>query len=182
MLRVRARTARAAIAPDAAERAARHIARLFFESRLSSSVRSVGGYMPIRHELSPAPLLTELDHRGVICALPVVVDEDSPLIFRRYRPDDRLAAGAYGILEPLEDQEVVEPELVFAPLLAFDDRGTRLGYGAGHYDQTLAQLSAISVGLAFASQQVDSLPRASHDIALDYVLTEKFWLVCGAGN
>ena len=180
-LRRRARADRAAIAPDNAARAAQNIAQLFFEHEIAkdiNEVRAVALYMPIRNEISPLPLLAALDERGVACALPVVRGEEQPLMFRAYQPDDPLIAGAYGILEPAADRPEVEPEMILVPLLAFDSYGTRLGYGAGHYDRTLEFFSGVAVGLAYASQRSDNLPRAPHDVALRYILTEKSWLAC----
>ena len=176
-----ARAQREAIASDEAQRAAQDIARLFFENEITSGIGSVGCYMPIRNEISPLPLLSALNRRGVVCALPVVEGEESEgsaLVFRRYCPDDGLVAGAYGILEPQPDKQELEPEMLLVPLLSFDARGTRLGYGAGHYDRTLSGIETIAVGLGYASQQVEGLPREAHDVALDWILTEKFWLAC----
>ncbi len=174
-LRRRAQERRAAISPDCAQRAAQNIARLFFEHEITQDVHSVALYMPIRDEISPVPLLQQLHARGVGCALPIVQGADAPLKFRAYRPEDKLVKGAHGILEPAADKPEVIPEMIIVPLLAFDSLGTRLGYGAGHYDRTLISFSGIAAGLAYAAQQMDDLPRAPHDVALRHILTETGW-------
>jgi 5-formyltetrahydrofolate cyclo-ligase len=79
-------------------------------------------------------------------------------------------------MEPSPQSEVVEPDVVLVPLAAFDRAGHRIGYGAGHYDRTLAQLRAskpvVAIGLAFAVQEIEAVPALPHDVGLDYVLTE----------
>ena len=89
----------------------------------------------------------------------------------------------FGLLVPGANQPEVTPRVVFAPLLAFDRAGTRLGYGGGFYDRTLAGLSArgavMAVGLAYAAQETATLPRAPTDRRLDWVVTETATLRLG---
>mgnify|MGYP006190825709 CR=1 FL=1 len=95
------------------------------------------------------------------------------MIFRRWTPGDPLEVDAAGCPAPLPLGEVVRPDLILTPLLAFDARGGRLGQGGGHYDRTFAALpDAIRVGLAYAGQQIEALPFEPHDIPLHGVLTE----------
>ena len=88
-----------------------------------------------------------------------------------------MAAHAFGMREPNPDAEAVRPGVVLVPLLAFEARGHRLGYGAGHYDRTLKGLRAEgpvrAIGLAFAGQEVDRLPTHDGDQPLDAILTER---------
>jgi 5-formyltetrahydrofolate cyclo-ligase len=136
----------------------------------------VAGYSPIRSEIDPAPLMQELAARGMRLALPVIAARDSPLGFRRWAADDKLLRGPLGILEPSPDAAEIVPDIVLVPLAAFDRLGHRIGYGAGHYDRTLARLrdakKIIAIGLAFAVQEIETIPALPHDVALDYVLTE----------
>ncbi len=85
--------------------------------------------------------------------------------------------GGFGTLVPFESAEALEPRLLIVPLLAFDRRGYRLGYGKGHYDRALARLRAagpaLAVGIAYAGQEVESLPVEAHDIALDLIVTDR---------
>ena len=136
----------------------------------------VAGYSPIRSEIDPAPLMRKLAAPGVQLALPAIIAGDQPLKFRAWSPSDRLRRGPLGILEPAPDAAEIIPDILLVPLAAFDRLGHRIGYGAGHYDRTLAQLRELkaitAIGVAFAAQQVEAVPALLHDVALDYVLTE----------
>ena len=136
----------------------------------------VAGYSPIRSEIDPTPLLRKLAAQGAQPALPVITAGDQPLKFRSWASDDRLRRGQLGILEPPPNAAELVPDILLVPLAAFDRLGHRIGYGAGHYDRTLAQLrewkAITAIGLAFAAQEVEAVPALLHDVALDYVLTE----------
>jgi 5-formyltetrahydrofolate cyclo-ligase len=137
----------------------------------------VAGYSPIRSEIDPTPLMRALAAQGARLALPAVTARGKLLIFRVWSPGDRLMLGPLGILEPSPAAAELVPDIMLVPLAAFDRSGHRIGYGAGHYDTTLAHLrkvkTAIAVGVAFAVQEIKSVPVQPHDVALDYVLTEK---------
>jgi 5-formyltetrahydrofolate cyclo-ligase len=136
----------------------------------------VSGYAPIRSEIDPAPLLRALAAQGARLALPAVMARGKSLAFRAWSPDDRLMLGPLGIPEPSPAAAEVIPDIMLVPLAAFDRAGHRIGYGAGHYDFTLAHLrktkAIAAIGLAFAAQQIELVPALQHDVALDYVLTE----------
>jgi 5-formyltetrahydrofolate cyclo-ligase len=136
----------------------------------------VAGYSPIRGEIDPAPLMQRLVAQGAQLALPAIAARGQSLRFRAWSPNDRLMRGPLGILEPSPAAAEIIPDVVLIPLAAFDRAGHRIGYGAGHYDRTLAQLrksrAITAIGLAFAGQQVKTVPALAHDVALDYVLTE----------
>jgi 5-formyltetrahydrofolate cyclo-ligase len=99
------------------------------------------------------------------------------LVFRAWSPGDRLTLGPLGILEPSPAMAELIPDVMLVPCAAFDRLGHRIGYGAGHYDFTLAHLRKVkpitTVGVAFAAQEIKAVPALAHDVALDYVLTEK---------
>jgi 5-formyltetrahydrofolate cyclo-ligase len=137
----------------------------------------VSGYSPIRSELDPAPLMRALAARGARLALPAVMARGKSLAFRAWSPGDRLTLGPLGILEPSPAAAELIPDIMLVPCAAFDRLGHRIGYGAGHYDFTLAHLRKAkpitTVGIAFAAQEIKSVPALAHDVALDYVLTEK---------
>jgi 5-formyltetrahydrofolate cyclo-ligase len=136
----------------------------------------VSGFAPMRSEINPVPLMRRLAERGARLALPVVMGRGKPLMFRRWAFHEPLVAGVWGIHEPHADAPEVEPDIILVPLAAFDRAGHRLGYGARYYDLTIEALRAkkkiIAVGLAYAAQEIDSVPAEPHDQALDYVLTE----------
>ena len=132
---------------------------------------STAGYYPIGSEFDPLPLLQTLRFAGVRTGLPRVVGK-RPLEFRRWVPGELLVEGEYGTKEPGPDAPPFTPDLILVPLLAFDARGGRLGWGGGYYDRTLeANPGAIAVGLAFDEQEVESVPTEPHDRRLDAVLT-----------
>ncbi|WP_249779772.1 5-formyltetrahydrofolate cyclo-ligase [Bradyrhizobium sediminis] len=136
----------------------------------------VSGYSPIRGEIDPAPLMRKLAAEGVLLALPAIVARGKSLAFRAWSPDDRLMLGPLGIPEPSPAAAEVVPDIMLVPLAAFDRLGHRIGYGGGYYDYTLAHLrkakAITGIGLAFAVQEIEAVPALSHDVALDYVLTE----------
>ena len=110
-------------------------------------------------------------------ALPVVIARDHALIFRAWHPDEALVRGSYGIFQPSSDAPEIDPDIVLVPLAAFDRAGHRIGYGRGYYDRTLQNLRAVKkitvIGIAFAVQEIDIVPRLPHDEQLDCVLTER---------
>lgn len=131
----------------------------------------IGAYWPIRTELDVRPLLHTLISKGFRCALPCTVP--GGLQFRLWSPSLNLVEGKSNTLEPPLSSQLVTPEVLLAPLLAFDKKGHRLGYGQGHYDQYLADHEALTIGVGFKEQEVDSIAFEPHDFSLDYVLTEK---------
>ena len=137
----------------------------------------VAGYSPIRSELDPTPLMRTLAAQGAQLALPAITARGKSLVFRAWSPGDRLMLGSLGIPEPSPAAAELVPDIMLAPLAAFDRAGHRIGYGAGHYDVTLAHLrkgkAVTAIGLAFAVQEIKAVPTQPHDVALDYVLTEK---------
>ena len=136
----------------------------------------VSGFMPMKTEISPLPLMRSLTQAGAALALPVVAGRRTPLIMRAWRWGEPLNSGVWGIREPKPEAKQVEPDILLVPLLAFDRQGFRLGYGGGYYDLTIAGLRArkdiIAVGIAFAAQEVHSVPTTPSDARLDLVLTE----------
>jgi len=136
----------------------------------------VSAYSPLKSEISPVPLMRRLADVGAKLALPVVVARGKPLVMRAFAFGDVLGSGVWGIREPKPEAPEVYPDILLVPLLAFDRAGFRLGYGAGHYDVTIARLRAMkpiwTIGVAFAAQEVPEVPRERHDEKLDFVLTE----------
>jgi 5-formyltetrahydrofolate cyclo-ligase len=136
-------------------------------------------YWPFRTEIDPRPLMRRLRLSGVGIALPKTPAKGSedPLSFRLWAEGLALSRSAFGVEEPSSEAEPVEPGRLFVPLLAFDRRGGRLGYGAGHYDRTLEAIRGKgpvqAIGLAFAAQEIDQAPAGPHDQRLDAILTER---------
>ena len=137
----------------------------------------VSGFMPMKSEINPLPLMRKLAERGARLALPAVAGKGKPLIMRAFAFGDPLAAGVWGIREPKPDAPEVDPDILIVPLIAFDRAGHRIGYGAGYYDMTIAALRAkkpiVAVGIAYAGQEVPAVPFTPRDARLDLVLTER---------
>lgn len=133
----------------------------------------LSGYMPFRSEIDPLPAMAA--HQGPVC-LPVIPGRDQPLQFRQWQPGAALIEGAFKAMIPAEGA-MLEPEVLIVPMLAFDARGYRLGYGGGFYDRTLEALRAkrptIAVGFAFAAQEVAEVPLEPTDQRLDLMVTEE---------
>jgi 5-formyltetrahydrofolate cyclo-ligase len=134
--------------------------------------RVLSGYMPMRTEIDPLPAMAA--HRGPV-GVPVILGKGQALRFREWTPGARMVEGSFKALIP-EEGAWVEPEVLIVPLLAFDARGYRLGYGGGFYDRTLAGLRArgpvLAVGFGFAAQEVAEVPTDAFDQRLDAVVTE----------
>ena len=140
----------------------------------------VSAYWPLREELDPRPLMLALVARGARLCLPVVVAAERPLSFRAWAPGDPLVEARFGTHVPIQSAEVLVPEVLLVPLLAFDRQGYRLGYGGGFYDRTLAALRGdrrvSAVGVAYAGQEVAAVPIEATDQRLDALVTEKYLL------
>lgn len=136
----------------------------------------VAGYVAMRFEADPAPLLSDLRKSGHAIALPRVVAKATPLAFHLWDEARRPVGGAYDLLEAAPGWPKVSPDVVLVPLLAFDDAGYRLGYGGGYYDRTLRYLrekrTVLAIGLGFSGQRVPSIPRGATDEGLDWLVSE----------
>jgi 5-formyltetrahydrofolate cyclo-ligase len=167
---------REAMPADARAAAAEAIAARPFPLPIAAGL-IVLGFMPLKSEINPLPLLRRLARQGARLALPVVAGRGRPLIMREWNWGEPLSPGIWGIREPAPEAAEVEPDVLLVPLLAFDRAGYRLGYGGGYYDRTIAQLRArkavIAVGLAFAALEVSAVPATPRDARLDLVLTER---------
>ena len=133
-------------------------------------------YLPIRSEISPLPLVAALHQAGQQTAMPITPAEGQALSFRLWAVGDDLEAGPYGTSQPLTAGQPVLPDIILAPLLAFDAAGWRLGYGGGFYDRTIADLATrrhpcAVIGLGFDGQKLDKVPIGPYDMPLDAVLT-----------
>jgi 5-formyltetrahydrofolate cyclo-ligase len=136
----------------------------------------VSGFSPIKTEFNPVPLMRKLADAGAALALPVVAGRGLPLIMRAWKFGDEMASGVWGIREPKPEAPEVFPDILLVPLAAFDRAGHRIGYGAGHYDRTIARLREMkkvtAIGVCFAVQEIGQVPATEFDQRLDLVLTE----------
>jgi 5-formyltetrahydrofolate cyclo-ligase len=186
-LRAEALDRRAGIPASYAEQAAEAVAMRLIDELAIPSGTVVAGYWPLSGELDPRPGLDRLRARGHPLALPRLDGRDQPLVFLAWDAGDVLVQGTFKLLEPDPARPVRVPEVVLAPLLAFDRRGGRLGYGKGYYDRTLSHLQSRSlrplvIGIAFADQEIEDVPTGPADVLLDGVITETaLHLFAGSG-
>lgn len=141
--------------------------------------QTISGYMPIRTEIDPIPVMTKLCQSGFM-TVPVIEAAGTPLKFRQWTPICEMVAGPFGAKVPATGAWL-EPEVLIVPLIAFDRSGGRLGYGGGFYDRTLQMLRArrptIAVGFAYADQESDELPLEVTDQPLDAIVTSSETLI-----
>ncbi|MDH4439185.1 MAG: 5-formyltetrahydrofolate cyclo-ligase [Rhizobium sp.] len=136
----------------------------------------VSGFFPIRSEADIRPLMARLKARGARLCLPVVMDKET-IVFRELVAGADLVDTGFGTRGPGPDAAVLDPDLLLVPLSAFDAKGNRIGYGAGHYDRAIARLREKGrnprlIGIAFDCQEVAEVPDEAHDVRLEAVLTE----------
>jgi 5-formyltetrahydrofolate cyclo-ligase len=138
---------------------------------------AVSGFWPMGKEIDIRPLLVALHERGHPILLPETPKRGNPLIFRFWHPGSVMLAERFGTSRP--DGQVGVPDFLLVPLLAFDRRGYRVGYGAGFYDRTLAALPGrFRLGVAYAAQELDEVPAGPYDERLDAVATERGVILC----
>jgi 5-formyltetrahydrofolate cyclo-ligase len=180
--------ASAAFARDAAHKAgaveaAMALASHAFPVGATTSRKIVSGFFPYQSEIDVRPLLGRLAGEGWMTSLPVVIAKNTPLEFRRWYVGEPTIPGKWNIPRPPDDAEIVDPDVLLVPMLAFDRAGYRLGYGGGFYDRTLAKLRGmkpiVAIGVAYAPQEVPNVARDELDQPLDYIMTEKDVIRCG---
>ena len=139
-------------------------------------------YYPINNEIEPFEFVKHFKDRHIVMSLPVVDMEKKSMLFRKWSPEDKLKIGSLGNLEPINDKNIIFPQLMIVPMLMFDRKLNRLGYGAGYYDKLISTLKRhfdkkqknfITIGLAYSEQETKSIPYESHDQKLDFIVTEK---------
>ncbi len=136
----------------------------------------ISAYMPIRTEISPLATMTILHGQGTRICVPVIQGTAQPLKFQEWTPDVEMVDGPFGAAVPAQGA-FLKPDLIIAPLVAFDRKCYRLGYGGGFYDRSFEELEAekpvFGVGFAYTAQELPKVPREATDRQLDAVVTEK---------
>jgi len=136
----------------------------------------VSGFWPMRSEVDVRPMMFGLAGKGARLCLPALLDKTT-MVFRELVRGEPLVDMGFGTFGPGEQAEVLDPVLMLVPLASFDDRGHRIGYGAGYYDRAIERLRAGAIqprliGIAFDCQQVDRVPDEPHDVIIPELLTE----------
>ena len=169
-------TLRSGIPPDVRRAACGYVCEKLLSIPLVDG-EVVAAYYSMRSEIDVSEAVNALLlHKNRVC-MPVVTEAEMILKFLELTADSTLKNGAHGTREPAGG-EVVVPATVWVPLLAFDRRGNRLGYGGGYYDATLAFLKKTNpslrcIGVGYSLQETDALPVEPHDMTLDMIVTEK---------
>ena len=157
-------------------RAGEQVCQQLVDSKKLEPNQIVAVYWPLGDELDPMPLLNGLHALGHQMVLPVMLGAGKPLIFRTWHPNDVLLKAKFGTCEPSEDKHILEPDVILAPLLAFDGNGFRLGYGGGFYDRTIEKLRqnkpVLVYGIAYAAQAMPQVVKGPYDQPLDAIITE----------
>lgn len=177
-LRTRMSELRAAIPAGSRIEASAAIANHFADHPYLTYAASFAGYYAHRDELDVLPIFNRMSRFSKAMSLPITQPESRMLQFSKWAPGQPLITGAYGIKCPPEPYEFIMPEVILVPLLAFDSRGYRLGYGGGYYDTTITSLrnaekAPLFFGVGFSRQEVEEIPTEPHDARLDGILTEQ---------
>ncbi len=148
---------------------------VFFDNYDGDNDKIIALYWPIKKEFDPRFLMDELLKRGFTVVLPIVHIDKREMLFKKWTHDIEMKPNQFGILEPQGGEDLL-PDIILAPLLAYDQKGNRLGYGKGHYDNTVtairAQKDVQYIGIGYEDQAVlFDLPTEDHDIRLEYLLT-----------
>jgi 5-formyltetrahydrofolate cyclo-ligase len=133
----------------------------------------IGFCWPFKGELDLRSLVDDCIAAGATAALPVVVERTRPLEYRAWSPRAKLERGVWGIPVPAEPR-VVQPTILLAPLVGFDNAGYRLGYGGGYHDRTLAAMKPrpLTIGVGYELGRIDTILPQPHDVAMDAIVTE----------
>ena len=150
------------------------ITKILIEEKITK--KTIGGYYPVNFEVDDLGLLRKFEQNRFNISLPVI-KKNFLIDFYKWSFFDPLKVNKYGIPEP-ETKNIVYPDIILVPLVAFDKNLNRLGYGGGYYDRLIKKLSEkkkiIKIGLALSIQKIDKVPINLHDQKLDYIVTNKY--------
>ena len=150
------------------------IIRILKKEKITKKI--IGGYYPINFEVDDLELLKRFEKNKFNISLPVI-KKNFQMDFYKWSFFDSLKINKYGIPEP-ETKNIVYPDVILVPLVAFDKNLNRLGYGGGFYDRLIKKLSkkkkVIKIGFALSVQKIDNVPIDMHDQKLDYIVTNKY--------
>jgi len=150
------------------------IIKILKKEKISKKI--IGGYYPVNFEIDDLALLREFKKNRFKISLPVI-KKNFQMDFYTWSLTEPLKINRYGIPEP-ESKNIVYPDVLLIPLVAFDKNLNRLGYGGGYYDRLIKKVSKkkkiIKIGLAFSIQEIDKVPINAYDQKLDYIVTNKY--------
>ena len=135
----------------------------------------IGGYYPFNYEVNIMEILDNFEKKKYSIALPKI-KKNNQMDFFEWSINDPLKINKYGIVEPISSKKVY-PDLIFVPLVAYDNNLNRLGYGGGFYDRYIDKINklkkVIKIGVSFSFQKLKKIPVNDHDKKLDFIITEK---------
>ena len=149
---------------------------------IENTIKEIGLYYPISNEISPLVFIKYFKDNNITTALPVVDSNSHSMVFKQWFKKEKLQKSHIGTYEPLRTNKTILPQIIVVPMLMFDRKLNRLGYGAGYYDKSILDLKRyfnkkqknfITIGLAYSEQETRSIPYESHDQKLDFIVTEK---------
>ena len=150
--------------------------RIFqFFKKKKINFKNIGGYYPCNHEMDDLDILNFFRNKRANISLPII-RENNQMDFFEWKNNDPLKINKYGIAEPISAKKIY-PDIIFVPLVAYDDHLNRLGYGGGFYDRYLKKIAKIKkilkIGLGFSYQELKIIPTNKYDKKLDLIITEK---------
>ena len=135
----------------------------------------IGGYFPFNYEIDVMKILNNFEKKKYTVSLPKI-KKKFRMDFFKWSTKEPLSVNKYGIPEPISNT-IVYPKIFFIPLVAYDKKLNRVGYGGGYYDRYLNKIKKrkkiITIGLAYSFQKVKKIPVNKNDIKLDFIITEK---------
>ena len=151
----------------------KHILKILREKKVQGKI--IGGYYPYNYELDTMKILNDFEKKNFLISLPKI-RKNFKMDFFYWSVKEPLKINKYGIAEPISNK-IVYPNIFIVPLIAYDEKLYRIGYGGGYYDRYLKKIKkrkkVITIGLAYSFQKVKKIPINKHDIKLDFVITEK---------
>ncbi len=148
----------------------------------NKNIKTASLYYPINNEIEPFAFVKHFEDRNIAMSMPVVDISKKSMLFRKWSVEDKLRIGSLGNLEPTYDKKIILPQIMIVPMLMFDRKLSRLGYGGGYYDKSINKLRKhfqkekiffITIGLTYSKQEIEKIPYENHDMNLDYIVTEK---------
>ena len=140
--------------------------------------KCIGGYFPVNYEVDDLEILKKFENKKYQISLPVI-KKNFDMDFYQWSFNDPLKINKYGIPEPIL-KKIIYPDVILVPLVAFDKKLNRLGYGGGYYDRVIKKISEkkkiLKIGLAFSVQKINNVPVTKYDKKLDYIVTDKYTL------
>lgn len=169
------RAKRRALTADEVKQSSEKIRKLLFSLDCIKNAKTICTFLSAFKEPDTITIVRQLWEKKRRVIIPISDTQTNTLSLSRIDSMDDLERGAYGILEPsvvkTADENTID--VILVPGLAFDRSGGRMGFGKGYYDRLLEMSSAVKIGLCYDFQLFDSIPTESHDVPMDFILTEK---------